>query len=96
MRPWGEVEQSRVRHRGRRRYAGNGENSPGIITTGNLTLRAGSTFAAELNGATPGTEADQVVVNGDADMTGATLATTGTIASFPGQVVTLSSFRFFL
>lgn len=64
-------------------------NSPGIINTGNLTLAAGSTFAAEVNGSIPGSEADEVVVTGTVDITGATLATSGTIASFPGQVITL-------
>jgi fibronectin-binding autotransporter adhesin len=42
-------------------------NSPGILTTGNLTLGNNSTFALELNGTTPGNGAgnhDQVVVNG--------------------------------
>ena len=64
-------------------------NSPGIINTGNLTLVAGSTFAVEVNGPTPGSEADEVIVTGTVDITGATLATSGTVASFPGQVITL-------
>lgn len=64
-------------------------NSPGILNTNDLTLVAGSTFDVEVNGTTPGVDADQVVVTGTVDVTGATLSATGTIVSFPGQVVTL-------
>ena len=66
-------------------------NGTGIISADDLTLVAGSTFAVEVNGATAGTQADQVAVSGTVDLTGATLSPTGTIASFPGQVITLIS-----
>jgi hypothetical protein len=51
--------------------------SPGILTiNNNLTLQSGSTLSIELNGPTPGTGYDQVVVNGTVDVTGSTLAAT--------------------
>lgn len=66
-------------------------NGAGIISADDLTLAAGSTFAVDVNGATAGTQADQVAVSGTVNLNGATLAPTGTIASFPGQVITLIS-----
>jgi gliding motility-associated-like protein len=49
-------------------------NTIGALTiNGNLTMVTGSTFAVDLNGATVGTENDQIVVNGTVDITGATL-----------------------
>jgi autotransporter-associated beta strand protein len=45
-------------------------NSPGILTLGSLTLESGSTTFMELNGTTPGTEYDQIVVNGAAALDG--------------------------
>jgi hypothetical protein len=48
--------------------------SPGILTiNGDLALQAGSFLAVELNGATPGTQYDQLVVNGTVDLTDAVL-----------------------
>ena len=42
--------------------------SPGQATiTGNLTLNAGSIFSVDINGDTPGTQHDQVIVNGTVD-----------------------------
>jgi len=38
--------------------------SPGILTVGNTTLDAASTFRAEINGVTVGTQFDHLVVNG--------------------------------
>jgi gliding motility-associated-like protein len=49
-------------------------NTIGALTiNGNLTMVTGSTFAVDLNGATVGTENDQIVVNGTVNVTGATL-----------------------
>jgi autotransporter-associated beta strand protein len=39
-------------------------SSTGILTTGAVTLNSGSNFVLELNGTTPGTGYDQLVVNG--------------------------------
>ncbi len=64
--------------------------SPGIITqTGDLTLSSGSTFVVEVNGATAGTQYDQVDVTGSVTLGGATLSTSGTITSSPGQEIVL-------
>ncbi len=62
-------------------------NGPGTLSTDDLDLAAGSTFDVEVNGT--GVDADSVVVTGTVDVTGATLNATGTITSFPGQVITL-------
>lgn len=46
-------------------------NSPGIITVGgDLNLSAGSITRMEINGTTPGTEHDQIVVGGTANLDG--------------------------
>ena len=50
--------------------------SPGIINTGDLALTSGSTLAIEINGATAGTQYDQVNVTGTVDLGGATLGVT--------------------
>ncbi|MBM7059659.1 DUF4347 domain-containing protein [Pseudomonas sp. UL073] len=52
-----------------------GANGVGTLTVnGNLTMASGSTLAIDINGATAGTDYDQVVVNGAVDVSGATLA----------------------
>ncbi|QDT97380.1 cadherin domain-containing protein [Gimesia aquarii] len=48
-------------------------SSPGIISTGDLTLSAGSTLDIEIDGTTAGTDYDQIQVTGTVDLTGATL-----------------------
>ncbi|MFG0805903.1 Ig-like domain-containing protein, partial [Pseudomonas fluvialis] len=54
-----------------------GNGSAGTLTiNGNLTLDFGSTLALDINGATAGTGYDQIVVNGNVDVSGATLAVT--------------------
>lgn len=50
-------------------------NSPGQISTGNLTLSSGSTTSFELNGTTAGTQYDQINVTGTVDVSGANLST---------------------
>ncbi len=47
--------------------------SPGKLATGNLALNAGGTASFELNGATAGTQYDQIDVTGTVDLGGATL-----------------------
>ncbi len=47
--------------------------SPGILSTGSVTLVSGSDLTMELNGATPGTGHDQLAVTGTVDLGGATL-----------------------
>jgi len=63
--------------------------SPGIMASGSLTLTAGSTLTAEVNGVTPGTGHDQYVVTGTVDLGGATLDAFGTIVSTPGDSIVL-------
>ncbi len=48
-------------------------NSPGIISTGNLSLAAGATLSQEINGTTLGTNYDQINVTGTVRLAGATL-----------------------
>ncbi|TCP10971.1 DUF4347 domain-containing protein [Simplicispira metamorpha] len=58
----------------------------GVLTiNGNLSMQAGSTLAAQINGTTAGTGYDQVVVNGAADVTGATLSVTHGYVPGPGD-----------
>lgn len=51
-------------------------NSPGKISTGNLTLASGSTASMEINGTTAGTLYDQIEVTGTVTISGATLNAT--------------------
>lgn len=48
-------------------------NSPGTISTGNLTLASGSTATMEIDGTTAGTEHDQIAVTGTVTISNATL-----------------------
>ena len=48
-------------------------NSAGIIHTGDLTFISGANFAVQIQGTTPGTGYDQVVVNGSISLGGANL-----------------------
>lgn len=63
--------------------------SPGVITSGSLSLTSGSTLTAEVDGVTPGTEHDQYVVTGTVSLGGATLDAFGTITSSPGDTIVL-------
>jgi autotransporter-associated beta strand protein len=49
-------------------------NSPGIFSTGDLNLNAGSTYLVEIDGVTPGTGYDRTNVTGTVDLGGATLS----------------------
>ncbi|MEQ8334582.1 DUF4347 domain-containing protein [Nisaea sp.] len=53
-------------------------NSPGKISTGNLTLASGSTANMEIEGTVPGTGYDQIAVTGTVTISGATLSLTVT------------------
>ncbi|MEI7576632.1 MAG: autotransporter-associated beta strand repeat-containing protein [Armatimonadota bacterium] len=53
-------------------------NSPGILSVfGNVTMNSGSAFNVELNGTTPGTGYDQLVVSGTTTLNNATLNLSG-------------------
>jgi autotransporter-associated beta strand protein len=52
-------------------------NSPGILTTGNLSLLSGGTLTAEINSTTVGSGYDQVNVSGTVDLAGALSVTLG-------------------
>jgi len=49
-------------------------SSPGRLRAGGLTMSAGATLVVEINGASAGTDYDQVAVNGPVDLGGATLS----------------------
>ncbi len=55
-------------------------NSPGVLNTGDVSYVAGSNLAVEVDGDTPGTQYDQLVVTGTVALGGANLVTGGTIA----------------
>ena len=70
--------------------AGNG--SPGVLTTGNLTLDSYSQLAVTINGGTAGTGYSQVQANGSVNLGGSTLNLTGTgAASSSGPIVLIQS-----
>ncbi|MBG0841929.1 Ig-like domain-containing protein [Pseudomonas toyotomiensis] len=60
-----------------------------LTINGNLTLDFGSTLALDINGATAGTGYDRVVVNGNVDVSGATLAVTHGYAAGSGNSYTV-------
>jgi autotransporter-associated beta strand protein len=60
-------------------------NSPGTISTSNLTLASGSTASMEINGTTAGTQYDQIVVTGTVNVSGATLSPSFGYTSSTGQ-----------
>jgi hypothetical protein len=63
--------------------------SPGILSTGALSLSTGSTFAAEINGTTVGTDFDQVNVTGGVTLGGG-LSLSGTYSTtVAGDLFTL-------
>src|SRR6185436_14129974 len=64
-------------------------SSPGKFFTGNIALNSGSLFAIELNGVTPGSLHDQLVVTGTVNLGGATLQ--GSVGYVPavGQEFTI-------
>jgi YDG domain-containing protein/MBG domain-containing protein/Big-like domain-containing protein len=69
-------------------------HSPGVLTTGSLTLDSNSTFVAELDGTSPGngvTGYDQVVASGAVDLGGAALDATlgGTYVPTLGDQLTI-------
>ena len=67
-----------------------GNSGAGTLTVnGNLTLDFGSTLALDINGATAGTGYDRVVVNGNVDVSGATLAVTHGYAAGSGDSYTV-------
>lgn len=55
-------------------------DSPGQLQVGGVTLDADSTFTVEIDGTTPGLGHDQLIVSGDVDPGGATLAATATVS----------------
>ncbi|UJH66977.1 BspA family leucine-rich repeat surface protein [Allomuricauda sp. SCSIO 65647] len=63
--------------------------SPGIMNTGDLILENGSTFDAEVNGPTPGTEHDQIVVTGTVTLNSPTLNLIGGYANAPTDEIIL-------
>ncbi|PJE41522.1 MAG: hypothetical protein CUR33_11890, partial [Pseudomonas sp.] len=64
-----------------------GNGGAGTLTVnGNLTLASGSTLALDIHGATAGTGYDRVVVNGNVDVSGATLTVNHGYAAGNGEV----------
>jgi hypothetical protein len=64
-------------------------NSPGCITTNDLTLTTNSTFTVEINGPIACTDHDQIIVRGNVVLGGATLNAIGTAAVAVGQPITI-------
>ena len=57
-----------------------------LTVNGNLTLDAGSTLALDINGASAGSGYDQIVVNGNVDVSGATLTVNHGYAAGNGEI----------
>src|SRR5262249_11515605 len=53
--------------------------SPGVVstTTGDVVLQSGATYVAEINGASPGDEYDQINVQGSVEISAAELSLSG-------------------
>ena len=66
-------------------------NSPGTISTGNLTLAGGSTATMEIDGTTAGTQYDQIAVTGTVTINSATLTTVFGYTSATGDSYVLIS-----
>lgn len=67
-------------------------NSPGIISTGNLTLASGSTASMEINGTAAGTGHDQINVTGTVTINNASLTTSfGYTSSLGDRYVLISN-----
>ncbi|MBX7103495.1 MAG: hypothetical protein K1X57_05415 [Gemmataceae bacterium] len=64
-------------------------SSPGLLTTGDMTMVSGSQFVVELNGSIPGTFYDQLGVQGAIVLGGATLVPSLGYTPAPGQVFTI-------
>lgn len=64
-------------------------SSPGCITTGALTLSAGSTFAEEISGDTACSQYDRTNVNGNATLGGANLSVLPSYTPTPGTTYTI-------
>lgn len=65
--------------------------SPGELSSSGLTMVAGATFAAEIDGPSPITQHDRITVAGPVNLSGATLAVTLGYAPPDGQQFTLLS-----
>ncbi|HEV2946706.1 MAG TPA: FG-GAP-like repeat-containing protein [Gemmataceae bacterium] len=61
------------------------------LMTGPLTFSSGATFQVNLNGPTPGTNYSQLLVNGPADLGGATLSASISFSSVPVAFVIMES-----
>jgi len=67
-------------------------HSPGTLTTAGLTLSSGATLNEEIDGATAGTQYDQLVVTGGGvDLAGATLAASGSITSSEAKLTIIDN-----
>ena len=65
-------------------------NSPGLLTTGSMTLLPAARFVVEINGSTTaGVDYDQLRVLGAVNLTDATLAATGSISGRLPRTITL-------
>ncbi|QDT21307.1 LamG-like jellyroll fold domain-containing protein [Gimesia chilikensis] len=60
-------------------------SSPGILSTGDLTLDADADLNIEINGTTAGSEYDQIQVAGELDLTGATLNISSSFTAAAGD-----------
>lgn len=60
-------------------------SSPGILSTGDLTLDADADLNIEINGTTAGSEYDQIQVAGEIDLTGATLNISSSFTAAAGD-----------
>lgn len=60
-------------------------SSPGVLSTGDLTLDADADLNVEINGTTAGSEYDQIQVTGEVDLTGATLNISSSFTAAAGD-----------
>ncbi|QDU03465.1 Extracellular serine protease precursor [Gimesia chilikensis] len=60
-------------------------SSPGVLSTGDLTLDADADLNVEINGTNAGSEYDQIQVTGEVDLTGATLNISSSFTAAAGD-----------
>ncbi|MCR9233764.1 MAG: cadherin domain-containing protein [bacterium] len=60
-------------------------SSPGVLSTGDLTLDADADLNIEINGTNAGSEYDQIQVTGEVDLTGATLNISSSFTAAAGD-----------
>jgi Ca2+-binding RTX toxin-like protein len=66
-----------------------GNLGPGILTAGSIAFSSGAVLRIDINGLSPGTQHDQLVVQGAVDLGGSALDVTLAFQPLPGQAIVI-------